>query len=75
MDEMYVLIDANGFTSCCAMGQAALLREVSRRPMLAPIRVFHWRLHVAVNQRVVDHRKWGEWRKVQEFDWSLNSGS
>lgn len=39
---MYILTDANGFTTCCEATQEAAFREAGRVPLLAPIEVFHW---------------------------------
>lgn len=41
MDELLVLTDARGFTTCCALND--MFTEISRHPLHAPIRVYHWR--------------------------------
>jgi hypothetical protein len=43
MNELYILTDSTGFTTCCAPNAEAELRETGRRPMLAPITVHHWK--------------------------------
>lgn len=62
LDALYILTDANGYTSCCVASPTVLLREMGRRPMLAPVHVVHWK-------PIGDNTKYVDWRKVEEFEW------
>lgn len=58
--ERLILMDADGWTSTCRRDEE--LREMGRRPMLAPITIFHWK-------RVTDRGPHGGWKLQGSWDW------
>ena len=42
LTEIYILKDREGYVSSCAPTRHALSVEASRRPLSAPIKVYHW---------------------------------
>jgi hypothetical protein len=56
MNELIILTDANGFTTSVS-NLAGILKELGRRPMLAPIKVFRWRLG-------------RDWVLAEQFTWT-----
>lgn len=56
-DPIYVLEDATGYVTACPATPEGLSAEVSRRPLVAPIRVFHW------------HLKALQWNLARSFTW------
>lgn len=63
MNQLYILTDAEGFTTCCDATMLALSREGSRRPLMAPIEVFHW-IDAARDHRGVS------WRLKERWTWT-----
>ena len=60
--HLYILTDARGFTTVLEEWSEWLaLKESTRIPLLAPVRVNLWTYH----GRAVD----GEWRLEREFTW------
>lgn len=39
--ELFIFEDGDGYTSCVNR-QGDVDREIARRPMMAPIKVYHW---------------------------------
>lgn len=63
---LYILTSAAGVT-CCAASQAALLREMTRLPHIAPVKVAHWVLP-EVHNRMHDAPH-GGWKRTEVFSW------
>ncbi len=55
---LYILTDANNFTTACAATREALFAEAARVPLLAPITITHWL------------RTSRDWKKASEWLWN-----
>lgn len=42
LNALYILTDANGFTTACDATREALFTEAGRLPLLSPITIDHW---------------------------------
>lgn len=58
MTELYILTDAGGYTVACHPSRKALALEASRRPLLAPIRAWHWTCNHAREWVLKDEWVW-----------------
>lgn len=70
LPAMYILTDANGFTTCCEATQEAAFREAGRVPLLAPIEVVHWartRTSYGTEGPLIE---WGDWTLAYRFLWN-----
>lgn len=69
---LYVLTDADGYTSACPADAHSLLREVSRLPMRAPILVAHFITTLRI--RTVEDLGpiYPVWAKVREWLYNGN---
>ncbi len=65
MSQMYILTDAEGFTTICDATRECLFKEASRVPLLAPIAIVHW-------LRTSDPFRGNVWRRAS--DWTWNGG-
>lgn len=67
--DLYIMTDAEGFTTCIEASvnkpprdnEDAMLREFSRRPMVAPITCYYWRRVGFDGAR---------WKFVYKWEWS-----
>ncbi len=67
INELYILTDAEGFTTACDATIPALTEEVHRRPMLAPITIVRWVKGATPNAT-------GGWTRADTFMWSTSLG-
>ncbi len=61
MSQMYILTDANNFTTICDATRECLFTEAARLPLLAPVSITHW-LRTGADT----------WKRVS--DWTWNGG-
>lgn len=70
MPDLYVMQDANGFVTCVQEWTPYLvLKEGGRVPLLAPIHVWHWKLHGDPQPQGITGRWTAEWKLDREFVW------
>jgi hypothetical protein len=57
--ERLILVDAHGFTTTCRLQEE--VKEMGRRPMMAPITIYHWKR--------VTGGPHGGWKLQATFQW------